>query len=74
MFVAFPRLVKHVDDSFLAAVTKLYRNAIPENGDVLDLMSSWVSHLPQDRKYKKVVGHGMNTVEVQPCKLHQFCH
>ena len=61
---AFPRLVTHVDDSFLAAVTKLYRNAIPENGEVLDLMSSWVSHLPKDRKYKKVVGHGMNTVEV----------
>lgn len=64
MHVAFPRLVKHVDDSFLAAVTKLYRNAIPEDGEVLDLMSSWVSHLPQDRNYKKVVGHGMNTVEV----------
>ena len=61
---AFPRLVKHVDDSFLAAVTKLYENAIPENGEVLDLMSSWVSHLPQDKKYKKVVGHGMNTIEV----------
>lgn len=54
-----------MDDSFLAAVTKLYRNAIPENGEVLDLMSSWVSHLPKDRKYKKVVGHGMNTIEVQ---------
>ncbi len=73
--VAFPRLVKHVDDSFLAAVTKLYNNAIPEDAQVLDLMSSWVSHLPTDRRYKKVVGHGMNTVEVQLCPsstLHQL--
>lgn len=67
---AFPRLVKHVDDSFLAAVTRLYKEAIPESGEVLDLMSSWVSHLPDDRRYKRVVGHGMNAAEVYAS---QFC-
>lgn len=64
-FYSFPRLVKHVDESFLAAVTQLYRELIPADGEVLDLMSSWVSHLPSDRKYKRVVGHGMNAVELQ---------
>ena len=62
---AFPRLVKHVDDAFLAAVTRLYKELIPsESADVFDLMSSWVSHLPADVKYNRVVGHGMNAAEV----------
>lgn len=33
-------------------------------GDVLDLMSSWVSHLPADVRYNRVVGHGMNAAEL----------
>lgn len=31
---------------------------------MLDLMSSWVSHLPADVKYEKVIGHGMNAAEL----------
>jgi len=27
---------------------------------VLDLMSSWVSHLPPEKRYSRVMGHGMN--------------
>ena len=27
-------------------------------------MSSWVSHLPHNVKYSKVVGHGMNAAEL----------
>lgn len=27
-------------------------------------MSSWVSHLPSDVNYKRVVGHGMNSQEL----------
>ena len=42
------------DDSFLAQLTQLYRERIPANGTVLDLMSSWVSHLPNDAAYAKV--------------------
>ena len=45
-------------------VTQLYRERIPEDAVVLDLMSSWVSHLPPEKKYKRVVGHGMNAAEV----------
>jgi hypothetical protein len=59
-FYAFPRLVKHVDDRFLAQVTQLYRQRIPEGAAVLDLGSSWVSHLPPEKRYARVVGHGMN--------------
>ena len=35
---------------------------------MLDLMSSWVSHLPPEVKYSRVVGHGMNAAELQKNK------
>jgi hypothetical protein len=61
--------VTHVDDTFLEKVTQLYRQRIPEGAAVLDLMSSWVSHLPPERRYSKVVGHGMNAAEAGgPCR------
>lgn len=63
-FYEVPRLVKHVDEKFLAQVTQLYRERIPEGGAVLDLMSSWVSHLPRERSYSRVIGHGMNAAEL----------
>ncbi|CAK9238720.1 unnamed protein product [Sphagnum troendelagicum] len=63
-FYSSPRLVTHVDDHFLASLSALYRARIPENAEILDLMSSWISHLPEERKYKRVVGHGLNAVEL----------
>lgn len=63
MFTDAPRLVTHVDNTFLRKVTQLYRQRIPEEAAVLDLMSSWVSHLPPERRYSKVIGHGMNAAE-----------
>ncbi len=54
----------HVDDTFLRKVTQLYRQRIPEGAAVMDLMSSWVSHLPPEQRYSKVIGHGMNAAEV----------
>lgn len=64
LFYAAPRLVTHIDATAVAAVTQLYRRLLPLGGDVLDLMSSWVSHLPDDRIYATVVGHGMNAKEL----------
>ena len=63
-FYAHPRLVHHIDDGARAAVTALYRRLVPEGGDVLDLMSSWVSHLPDDVDYGRVAGLGMNAEEL----------
>lgn len=60
-----PRIVHHVDDTFRRKVTQLYRQTIPAKGAVLDLMSSWVSHLPDDVSYSLVVGHGMNAQELK---------
>ena len=41
-------------------MTRVYRERLPPGGAVLDLMSSWVIHLPYDVAYASVVGHGMN--------------
>ncbi|CAN6235386.1 unnamed protein product [Urochloa humidicola] len=63
-FYAFPRLVTHVDDGFIAALTDLYRERLRPGWDVLDLMSSWVSHLPPEVAFRRVVGHGLNAQEL----------
>ncbi len=63
-FYDFPRFVTHIDDGAIAAVTQAYRAMLPAGGAVLDLMSSWVSHLPSDVAYGAVVGHGMNAEEL----------
>lgn len=64
-FYRTPRLVTHIDDSAIAAVTQLYRELFPPGGEILDLMSSWVSHLPEEVRYQKVVGLGMNEEELK---------
>ena len=63
-FYDFPRFVTHIDDAAIAAVTQAYRAVLPAGGVVLDLMSSWVSHLPSDVTFGAVVGHGMNAEEL----------
>src|SRR5918999_1238154 len=64
-FYRTPRLVTHVDDQAIAAVTHLYRELFPAGGEILDLMSSWVSHLPPEIAYRRVIGLGMNEVELR---------
>ena len=63
-FYEEPRLVYHIDDNAVAALTGFYREALPPGGVLLDLMSSWVSHLPPDIGYREVIGHGMNAAEL----------
>jgi hypothetical protein len=63
-FYAQARLVTHIDGAAVAALTAFYRQVLPVGGVLLDLMSSWVSHLPDDVAYAEVIGHGMNTAEL----------
>ena len=63
-FYAQPRFVTHIDAAAIGAVTDLYREIVPAGGDVLDLMSSWVSHLPDEVGYASVTGHGLNAAEL----------
>ena len=63
-FYAPPRLVTHIDDGAIAAVSELYDELGVLDGRVLDLMSSWVSHLSK-KPSGGLVALGMNTVELQ---------
>ena len=64
VFYEPPRLVCHIDDGAIAALTEFYRTVLPPGSVLLDLMSSWVSHLPPEIDYAEVIGHGMNTTEL----------
>jgi SAM-dependent methyltransferase len=64
-FYKAPRFVTHIDDRAIAAVTQLYREFFPPDGEILDLMSSWISHLPPDVSYRRVIGLGMNEAELR---------
>ena len=65
LFYAEPRFVQHLDEGFRRRLTQLYQQRIPPCAVVLDLMSSWVSHLPEEIDYQKVIGHGLNSAELE---------
>jgi SAM-dependent methyltransferase len=64
LFYRDARLVEHIDARAIAAVENVYRTWIPPQSRVLDLMTSWVSHLPPDVRYASVTGLGMNATEL----------
>ena len=64
VFYQQPRMVAHIDDATIAALTNFYRTFLPSRACILDLMSSWLSHLPTDVEYARVAGHGMNADEL----------
>ncbi len=63
MFYDYPRFVTHVDDGFIQQLTDLYQVRLQPHTRILDLMSSWVSHLP-DLPFAHVEGHGLNGEEL----------
>ncbi len=64
LFYREPRMVTHIDDAAIAAATAFYRELLPPGECILDLMTSWVSHLPSDVEYEVVAGLGMNADEL----------
>ena len=63
-FYAPARLVTHIDEAATSALTAYYRATLPAGGVLLDLMSSWVSHLPAEMTFSEVIGQGMNAEEL----------
>jgi SAM-dependent methyltransferase len=65
-FYAEPRFVQHIDAATIAALTAWYAEVLAPGSDVLDLMSSWVSHLPPPEQLAlgRVVGLGLNAAEL----------
>ncbi len=64
-FYREPRFVAHIDTATIAALTEFYCTFIPDHADVVDLMSSWISHLPQNKPFGRVAGLGMNAAELR---------
>ena len=65
VFYTSPRLVVHIDDQTIAAVSQLFQDRIPAGSVVLDLMSSWRSHWPQAHPKESMAGLGLNAEEMQ---------
>ena len=63
-FYQSPRFVTHVDDGFIQQLTVLYRQRLQPNQRIFDMMSSWISHLPDELDFDWVEGHGMNEAEL----------
>lgn len=60
-----PRLVIHVDKHASLTLADYFKKHLPKDGTVLDLMSSFRSHLPNNANLKFVYGLGLNKVEMQ---------
>ena len=63
-FYVIPRFVVHIDDAAIQKVGDIYRERLPRGGAILDLMSSWRSHLPPELMPSRVVGVGLNRSEM----------
>ncbi len=63
-FYSDPRFVTHIDAAFIQRLTNLYRQQLQPQTKILDLMSSWVSHLPSEMEFAEVCGHGLNEAEL----------
>jgi SAM-dependent methyltransferase len=73
LFYAEPRFVVHIDDLAIDALMRFYALVLLSDGAVLDLMSSWVSHLPPSF-IGEAVGHGMNAAELAANpRLSRYC-
>jgi len=63
-FYLSPRKVVHIDDGAIAALGRLYVDVLPAAGRLLDLMSSWRTHLPEGFRAGEIVGLGLNAEEM----------
>ena len=72
-FYAFPRLVTHIDDAAVAAVGQLY-DELGVSGRVLDLMSSWVSHLHTQPESLTVLGLNADELDANPAASSRVVH
>ena len=69
IFYSNPKFVYHLDANFRKYLSSIYKEEINDNSIVVDLMSSWDSYLPLGKKYKRVIGHGLNKDELEKNKV-----
>lgn len=64
VFYAYERKVVHIETGAIEALRETYAEVLPTGARVLDLMSSWRSHLPYTG-LGPVTGLGMNAAEME---------
>ncbi len=64
VFYSEPRFVTHIDDGAISSIRDYYGSLMQDGSSVLDLCSSWISHLPTGTKFSRVAGLGMNAEEL----------
>ncbi|RJP65898.1 MAG: class I SAM-dependent methyltransferase [Candidatus Abyssobacteria bacterium SURF_17] len=64
-FYEKPRFVTHLDDQALEHIKSLYGTLLRPGMNVLDLMSSWRSHVPESLRLDSFVGLGLNEKEMR---------
>jgi SAM-dependent methyltransferase len=64
-FYREPRFVQHLDSAAIREIGAIYARELRPGMAVLDLMSSWVSHLPEDAADLRVTGLGLNRDEME---------
>jgi hypothetical protein len=65
LFYSFPRFVVHIDDWAIKTIGEIFAERLPTGGTLLDLMSSWRTHLPPNLQPAGVVGLGLNRPEME---------
>ena len=63
-FYELPSLLIHVDEPVSRALAAYFNTRLPAEGDILDLMSAYRSHLPEELSLNSVTGLGMNKEEL----------
>ncbi|MEE4357233.1 MAG: methyltransferase domain-containing protein [Desulfococcaceae bacterium] len=64
-FYKKPRFVQHLDSAAIRVIKELHGNMLQDGMKVLDLMSSWTSHLPDNFRAEGITGLGMNKAELE---------
>lgn len=64
-FYQKPRITTHLDDKALENVRSLYGELLESGMDVLDLMSGWKSHIPENIEPKSLTGLALNEEEMK---------
>jgi hypothetical protein len=66
-FYKVPKLVYHIDEPAVAALTQYYRRNIRPGSNILDICSSWTSHYPLEfpKTMRRISATGMSALELQ---------
>lgn len=75
-FYQVTRMVPHIDSQASAHIAQVSSELLQPGMKVLDLMSSWQSHLPEGLALAELVGVGMNQEELaaNPHLTERLCH